>query len=355
MPVTQSKELTNREVHDVSDRCLEIVASNFAAAEHLPQELQSLLQPIEVATCQGAFPVLVMTVGSFAGLTNGAQVQMWSAAPTPISVGALYVGDAQQGKSRLSTLASGTITAADEIVASLAQSLLDNADAPDGDRKPSRVTVRFIGMMDFTPLELFVRCSGDWPQVKEAPDLDLPGLENRLWYSMLVNLDESYSFLQSMGMISSDTSKARGKDSNPSVHASTLNTLIGTGKTQRDTRTSGSYGGSKALPLNVAILGNLHWRMLIAMERGAIGNHVAATKERFLVCAGQACRRHSDLPADFKMPETHTSLDMVASPRPLSPCYGMGNVLPSPAQGAGNAQRMSSSRKCRSCTGRSPI
>ena len=39
--------------------------------------------------------------------------------------------------------------------------------------------------------------------------------------------------------------------------------------------------------------------MLLAVERGLVGNHVAATKERSLYCAGAAAKRHEDLPADF--------------------------------------------------------
>ena len=77
MPAAQKKELGNREVQDVADRCFELVEINFAAAE-----LRSLLQPIEGAACQGAFPELVMTVGSFAGLTIEVQEQLWSAATT---------------------------------------------------------------------------------------------------------------------------------------------------------------------------------------------------------------------------------------------------------------------------------
>ena len=36
--------------------------------------------------------------------------------------------------------------------------------------------------------------------------------------------------------------------------------------------------------MNVATFGNVQCRMLIAMGRGAIDNHVAVIKERFLVC-----------------------------------------------------------------------
>eukprot|EP00959_Pyramimonas_sp_CCMP1952_P205980 4307157-Pyramimonas_sp.AAC.1 len=40
----------------------------------------------------------------------------------------------------------------------------------------------------------------------------------------------------------------------------------------------------------------------MAVERGHVGNHVAATKERSIYCAGPATKRHEPLPADYDMP-----------------------------------------------------
>jgi hypothetical protein len=84
----------------------------------------------------------------------------------------------------------------------------------------------------------------------------------------------------------------------PSQNASKLNTLLGTGKIQRDTRTSGSFGGPQAGAVNVQILGNLHWMMLIQLERGHFGGDVQQAKARAVYVAGEATKRHSDLPTE---------------------------------------------------------
>lgn len=112
---------------------------------------------------------------------------------------------------------------------------------------------------------------------------------------------QAYSFLGAFGLM-----EVRGggtKDGSPSEHASSLNTFLGTGKVQRDTRTSGSYGSSRTRPVNASILGNLHWSMFLTIERGLTGNHVACTKERFVICAGRPARRHADLPEGYDLPQ----------------------------------------------------
>eukprot|EP00959_Pyramimonas_sp_CCMP1952_P463255 9484606-Pyramimonas_sp.AAC.2 len=82
---------------------------------------------------------------------------------------ALYGGDAQQGKSRIAAAVSAMIAAADDEIAAVVQERLDSAEPPAGvaaevweSKKPRQVTVKTIGMQDFTPTELFARCSGDW-------------------------------------------------------------------------------------------------------------------------------------------------------------------------------------------------
>ncbi|CAK0878523.1 unnamed protein product, partial [Prorocentrum cordatum] len=147
----------------------------------------------------------------------------------------------------------------------------------------------------------------------EVKELDvLSGWAPRAWYSTMVNLDEAYSFLGQLGLTATDARGGAARDTAPSQHASTLNTLIGTGKLQSDTRTSGSYGSVGSPAVNVAIIGNWHWKMLMAVERGHVGNHVAATKERSIYCAGPAAKRHEPLPADFEMPRDENG---VAYPR----------------------------------------
>ena len=189
-----------------------------------------------------------MLLASMAGLSNGANVQLWNAGPTPISAMAWYAGDAQHGKSRIAAAIAAVIAAADDEIAAVVQERLDAMPPPNGvnqadweQQRPKKLTVRTIGMQDFTATEFFARCSGTWAQIKEAPDLveDVPDLAPRAWYGALVNLDEAYSFLGKLGLIGGDVRGGGSKETSPSEHASTLNTLMGTGKLQRDTRTSG--------------------------------------------------------------------------------------------------------------------
>ena len=86
----------------------------------------------------------------------------------------LYGGDAQQGKSRITAAVAAMIAAADDAIASAVQERLDSAEPPAGvdaqvweSQKPRQVTVKTIGMQDFTPTELFARCSGDWDQIED--------------------------------------------------------------------------------------------------------------------------------------------------------------------------------------------
>jgi hypothetical protein len=198
-------------------------------------------------------------------------------------------------------------------------------------------------MMTFTPAELFSRCSGDWPQIKEAVELaglGMRGLPPRTWFSMLLNLDEGYLFLTSIGLVSGEKGSG-GKDCGPNEHASTLNTFLASGKTQRDTRTSGNYGGSGTSPVNIGIAGNIHPRMLMAMERGLVGNHVQATKERFVYCAGRACRRHSDLPSDYQLPENVSLWTWLPLTARFATSFGWDSFYQNPDAAAQNLQACS--------------
>ena len=83
-------------------------------------------------------------------------------------------GDAQQGKSRITAAVSAMFAAADDEIAAAVQERLGFAEPPAGlaaevgeSKKLRHVTVKTIGMQDFTPAELFARCSGDWGQIED--------------------------------------------------------------------------------------------------------------------------------------------------------------------------------------------
>ena len=73
--------------------------------------------------------------------------------------------------------------------------------------------------------------------------------------------------------------------------------------------------------------------MLMAVERGHVGNHVAATKERSMYCAGPATKRHEPLPPDYDMPRDRDgvicpSLDVAAADGKIGGQLRLERILP---------------------------
>ena len=112
----------------------------------------------------------------------------------------------------------------------------------------------------------------------------------RLWWGQAINCDEAYEFWELFGLTGDKTSGVN-------TNASMLNTLINQGRTKRVTRTSTNYGeGVRAKTISLSVLGNGHPKRVIAMERGLIGNHTVACKERFLLVTDHSVARHDKLP-----------------------------------------------------------
>ena len=220
---------------------------------------------------------------------------------SPLSAAVLDVGFPQQGKSRLTAYISSTVALADTYIAQLAQEKLSESREDGQAYLPAALTVHSIGMQSVTMPEFFYWCSPDWPQTEEAQMLHHRDIPSRACRSMILNMDEGYEFLGALS-VNAGGAAAGSKDTGPCAHASTLNTPLGTGKLQRSTRSSGSYGSSNSAIVNLDLLENLHPEMLIKIERGLVGNHVHATKERFLFSEGRACKRHDALPDGFRLP-----------------------------------------------------
>ena len=70
------------------------------------------------------------------------------------------------------------------------------------------------------------------------------------------------------------------KDIAPSVHASTVNTLITAGKTRRASRNSTTFGDTKGKRVSFAILENAHPKKWILIDRAMVGSHTAWRKLR---------------------------------------------------------------------------
>lgn len=296
-------DVPHEEVLRIKAKCNKIVDDNFNMSEHCDEHLASFLSPLVVASCQHPMPTLCLLAGGFGNVTNGAKINMWNTGATPLSTIQFFVGDAQQGKSRLSAYIAAIIDQTDKKLAKLVADFLDGLDLPRGADKPE-LTIRSTGVMDFTPAEFFVRATGDWNMVKEYPEMSqlLAELGPRPWKNLTANVDEAYPFMQNMGWMQESRGGNQGAAC-PSQNASKVNTLVNTGIFQRDTRASGNYGGSKVGAVNVQVLGNVHWLMLILLERGNFGGDVQQAKARAVYVAGEATKRHAELPGDFILPE----------------------------------------------------
>ena len=310
MPAKQEPELTERQIKRLMRKAHEIVDRNFDPQAHLPLAVYDFLQPIVNSTCQGFYSCTLMMLGGMPALTNGAQVQIWGQKPTPLVAAVFQIGEPQAGKSRLFAVLEEMFDTCDDVIAEHVQELLDQKRGPapgagsqNGAAEPEHpVTVKSITLQSFTMPEFFARCSSTYPYVVfEDGDLRAGlGISLTPWGGRAFNIDESYELWANLDLIG----KSRGeKDGAPSPHASTMNTLISSGKTRRATRSSTNFGGSRAMPVSISIVGNGHPGKFIAIDRGMVGNHTAATKERFLIALDHAVARHAALPIDTVLPE----------------------------------------------------
>jgi hypothetical protein len=145
---------------------------------------------------------------------------------------------------------------------------------------------------EFHHPEFFARCKCKYPLgifAEGDPRADL-GIDTSPYNGRAFNLDEACELRGHLDLVG----KARGeKDGAPSVRASTLNTLISSGKTRRATRTSTNFGESRGTPASISIVGNGRPEKFIPMDRGMLGSHTAATKQRFLICLDHSIARHA--------------------------------------------------------------
>ena len=279
-----------------------MVTDNFNAVEHLPKKIYDFLLPIAASTCQGMFSTVMMFAGAMPALSNGASVRLWNQKASPLALLVLHMAPPQRGKSRLFQAVELLFETADDFVAKLAKKEADELAAklaPPLDGVPPaelQVNAKSISVQSFTMTEFFYRCSVEFPQVEIGAKKEKS--TSRVWYGQAFNLDECYEFLENVGLLGSrhDRDKASGA---VNTHASTLNTLVQSGKTKRATRTSTSYESSKAQHISLSLLGNGHPAKLISMERGLEGGHTAATRERLLFAVDLSVARHDRLPKDL--------------------------------------------------------
>ena len=70
------------------------------------------------------------------------------------------------------------------------------------------------------------------------------------------------------------------------------------------------------------------------MERGVIGTHTAAAKERFLLCLDNAVPRHAELPADYPLPSGQSRWTWLPLTAQQAGHFGWSALLDSPEAAA---------------------
>ena len=213
--------------------------------------------------------------------SNGAAVAAWSI-PSPLSLACMAVNPAQTRK-------SGTTAAMKEI----GKVIDKTARARAGAGKQPNSCVLSV----FTEAALFQRASADI--TAECP---------RTHFSTALAMDESYRFLQMLGL----TPASHGKQSSlvPTNAASQFNELMQTGMTELACKTAGSYD-SGGVSCNVCAVGNMHANCFLALARGQMGNHEAACMERLLFLCGRPVPAHAELPESLALPASFDRLTWV--------------------------------------------
>ena len=67
-------------------------------------------------------------------------------------------------------------------------------------------------------------------------------------------------------------------------------------------KTGAGHGQSRTPPTSLSMLENMHPEIAIPMERGLIGSHTGATKERVFLFTAKRVQPHSDLPEGYVLP-----------------------------------------------------
>lgn len=291
-----------------------------------------------------ALPIFATALGCMPSLSNGATVNLWGK-DDPISLAVLNVNHSQTRKSRLTGVAERLHEPVDELVleklktihaqkekhqATMTASskrrridLDDDADAapvdlplPTGKSFPGMWSHCFLGG---TIERVRERCAGDVAQVHQtkqlaklpplshqyvvenfAEQLSLaekalcysPGMAGRLWFSQGLIYDEIYGLLEDLSLLDKPNVKKEGQSSGQTPLAGWFNRLFQMGKSDHETKSNGSHGGSGAPAICVSLIGNLHPTPAIEMIQGLRGDHGCQSKARLCFVTGSPVQPH---------------------------------------------------------------
>ena len=278
----------------------EVVDKKFDAERIYGEAGSRLLLKLAAKASHHSMPYGLTLQAALLGCTNGARIQAFPNAASPLSMIFLNVNLVQTRKSQLSSIL-------EEIAMEVDSACRQRARAATHGQG---VQVQSIQLKRFTEAAFFQRCAADWQQCQvnlqdDKDDDDAAGqCPARVHYSTLLNVDEAYRFLKMLGL-----SPAGGKSgssetaANACETASEFNRVLQSGVSSYVCKNSGSsHGGESSRVVNVAGVGNVHPSAFFPVLRGEVGSHHVAGLERFLLGTGRPVEPHADLPAGLELP-----------------------------------------------------
>ena len=299
-----------------------------------------------------AFVTGVTFVTALSPLTNGAAVDIFPGNPSQLNVIAVLVNYPQTRKSQMTKLVKTVVDELDKYIAGLINQAVQKhvADQQERDTEGAglavpRPDVVSASISSFTPEIFFERCSGDFSQFANSKDVGMHSLRGTCHYGRFANVDEAYAALSVFGLVQDEGRRSSSSSqANLAVnqHAGALNRLVQFGESSRSTRTSGSFGEGSVPPTTIAMNGNMHPEIAIPMERGTVGGHTGATKERIIFYTAPAVPPHEGLPSDYVLPAGMAPWYWAEMDDDLGELCGLGHMLRDPELAAsGGLQRVS--------------
>ena len=178
--------------------------------------------------------------------------------------------------------------------------------------------------------ELFEKCSGDSQQLDNPDELGVPSLRGSVHLGRFANTDEVYAPFAAFGLVRDEKARSSANALVVNQHAGTLNRLLQWGECARQTMSSGSYGGGLTRPVSFAWVGNIHPEIGVPMDRGDIGSHTGATKERLFIYTARPVPPHSEIPPEYDLPADHERWIWAELDDDMAELLGMGSLLGDP-------------------------
>ena len=273
---------------DDMKRSWDFVNEHYDSDDILGRQCSQTMLLYSVRASHHELPVALSFMSGLFALTNGATIEAFPGASSPLMLAVINVNYPQTRKSAnyacLHKLGCAmdaevyTRAVYEEFMSARAEGSEPPTPVEMANRKPSSLQVASSTLTTFTEAAFFQRCSGDFEQVTQSTVLG-----GRVHYGCLINLDEAYKLFRMLGLLTS-AAHSKSSDSGAGVTdaASEFNRLMQTGTSSLTTKTAGTFGEGKAPTVSMGLAGNAHPAVVLPMDRGHVGSNHAAAKERLL-------------------------------------------------------------------------